>query len=89
MDTLEACTRLERKRDIHAREMERKIAERGMLDAAWRSRLLRRRTEIDSRLAELRELMQSSGRRVRESKLTAPSSGTVDRLRVFTVGGMV
>ena len=96
LDALETFNRLGRERDVLEREIDRKVAdgnvlaaERSGVVASWRSRLLQRRSGIDTRLAELRERVQASRRLVDESRLVAPASGSVDRLQVFTVGGVV
>lgn len=95
LDVQQAFTELERQRDIALRELEQKVAERAALDAErrrlsadLRSALLARRSQIDARLATLTEEQRTAERRVAAARLTAPESGVVDRLSVFTVGGV-
>lgn len=95
LDVQQAFTDLERERDIYLRELEQKVAQRAALDAerrrltAERRRsLLDRRAQIDARLAALAEEQRAAERRVAAARLTAPASGVVDQLAVFTIGGV-
>ncbi len=94
LDVQQVHTELEQERDVNLREMERRIAERTAMDterrrllADMRSSLLDRRAQIESRLATLAEEERAASRRLAESRLTAPVSGIVDQLEVFTIGG--
>ncbi|WP_395173510.1 HlyD family type I secretion periplasmic adaptor subunit [Roseibium alexandrii] len=95
LNVQQVFTELERERDIHIRELEQKVAERAALDAErrhmtadLRSSLLERKAQIDGRLATLTEEERAAERRVLTARLVAPASGVVDRLTVFTVGGV-
>lgn len=95
LNVQQAFTELERERDVYLRELQQKIAERAALDterrrliADLRSSLLDRKAQIDARLATLGEEERASRRRVDATTLTAPASGIVDQLTVFTIGGI-
>lgn len=95
LNVQQAFTELERERDVYLRELQQKIAERSALDserrrliADLRSSLLDRKAQIDARLATLAEEERASRRRVDATTLTAPASGIVDQLSVFTIGGV-
>jgi hemolysin D len=94
-DVQQAFTELERQRDVYLAELQQKAAERMALDterqrlsAALRNTLAERRAQIEARLANLAEEARTAARRVAATKLTAPTSGVVDRLAVFTIGGI-
>lgn len=96
LDALQSFTELERELDVYQKELNQKIAEREALTVQRqaifedaRNRLLDRRAEIDSQLATLNEDIKASDKRVNATKLIAPTSGVVDQLKVFTVGGVV
>jgi hemolysin D len=95
LDVQQAFSELELSRDTYLRELEQKQAERAALDSERRRtlsdlqrELSTRRAEIDARLATLIEEARIAHRRVDASKITAPISGVVDKLTVFTVGGI-
>ena len=95
LDTQEAFTELERERDVYLRELDQKLsqeaalaAERRSLITAQRNEQLQRRADIEARKAELEEQLVTANRRLAGSSLKAPSSGTVDQLEVYTVGGV-
>lgn len=95
LDVQQVHTELERERDVYLRELEQKSAEHMVLDGErrriiteLRNTLLTRKAEIDSRLAILAEDERAARRRVQAAILTAPASGIVDQLAVFTVGGI-
>ncbi|WP_322895743.1 MULTISPECIES: HlyD family type I secretion periplasmic adaptor subunit [unclassified Yoonia] len=95
LNVQQAFTELERERDVYLRELQQKVAERAALDserrrlfADMRSTLLDRIAQIDSRLATLAEEERAARRRVTATTLTAPASGIVDQLAVFTIGGI-
>ena len=95
LDVLQTHAELERERDVQVGELEKKIADRTVLASERTSiiterhrSLLSRKTEIDARLAVLVENERSALRRVSATTLTAPVSGIVDQLKVFTVGGI-
>ena len=94
-DVQQAFTELERQRDVYLAELQQKAAERMALDterrrlsADLRNTLTERKTQIEARLATLAEEARTAARRVAATKLTAPTSGVVDRLSVFTIGGI-
>lgn len=96
LDALQSFTELERELDVYQKELNQKIAEgealtvqRQAIFEDARNRLLDRRAEIDSQLATLNEDIKASDKRVNATKLIAPTSGVVDQLKVFTVGGVV
>ncbi|WP_404405736.1 HlyD family type I secretion periplasmic adaptor subunit [Pelagibacterium halotolerans] len=95
LNVQQAFTELERERDVHLRELEQKVAERAALDterrrvtADLRSSLLDRKVQIDARLATLAEEERTAKHRVDAARLEAPTSGVVDQLKVFTIGGV-
>lgn len=95
LDVQEGFTRLESERGVYRSELDQKAAERLALASErrriktdLRSSLLDRRAEVDSRLATLSEKKRAATRRVEAATLEAPASGVVDRLNVFTVGGV-
>jgi hemolysin D len=95
LDVQQAFTELERQRDVYVAELDQKAAERAALDserrrtvADLRNTLLERKTQIEARLATLSEEARTASRRVNAAKLIAPTSGIVDRLAVFTIGGV-
>lgn len=95
LDVQQSFTDLTHQRDVLQRELEQKISERFGLNADRRraitdrsQRLLSRKTEIESRLALLAEEANSAKRRLDSAILRAPMSGTVDQLKVFTLGGV-
>lgn len=95
LDVQQAFTELERQRDVYVAELDQKTAERAALDSERRrivadikNTLLGRNTLIEARLATLTEEARTASRRVAATTLTAPTSGVVDRLSVFTIGGV-
>ncbi len=95
LDVQQAFLEFERERDIYLRELEQKVAERAALDTErrrmtvdLRRSALDRRAQIDGRLATLAEEQRASELRVAAARLVAPASGVVDKLTVFTVGGI-
>lgn len=95
LDVQEGFTRLESDRKIYQSELTQKATERMALESErrriktdLRSSLLERRAEIDTRLATLSEKERAATRRVEAATLEAPTSGVVDQLKVFTLGGI-
>lgn len=95
LDTQEAFTALEKEREIYLRELTQKrsqevalAAEQRRIITSQRNQLLQRRSEIEARLATLREQLRSAERRVLGATLLAPVSGVVDQLGVFTIGAV-
>lgn len=95
MDAEQAMAELEQAREVFLRELDQKVAERQTftserqrLLSERRSALLMRRSEIDTRLATLAQEDQAAHRRLAAATLTAPASGIVDQMTVFTVGGV-
>lgn len=95
LNVQQAHIELERETEIFLRELEQKEAERSALDAErirvradLRRSLLDRKAQIDGRLAVLSEERRSAERKVTSAVLTAPTAGVVDRLSVFTIGGV-
>ncbi|WP_366658015.1 HlyD family type I secretion periplasmic adaptor subunit [Fodinicurvata sp. EGI_FJ10296] len=95
LDVQQAFTDMEKDRDINLRELDRQAAERVALEAErrrlvteLRSDHLGRITQIEARLSTLTEEALALERRVNVSTLTAPVSGIVDRLGVYTIGGV-
>lgn len=95
LDVQQAFTEREREREVHLRELEQKVAERAALDAErlrltaeLRSSRLDRKVRIEGRLATLAEEQRAAERKVAAARLTAPASGVIDRLAVFTIGGV-
>ncbi|MEL6642229.1 MAG: HlyD family type I secretion periplasmic adaptor subunit [Pseudomonadota bacterium] len=95
MEAEQAMAELEQEREVYLRELDQKVAERQALVterrrfvSEMRSNLLKRRSEIDTRLATLAQEDQAAHRRLAATTLTAPASGIVDQMTVFTVGGV-
>ncbi|MCC5900671.1 MAG: HlyD family type I secretion periplasmic adaptor subunit [Halomonas sp.] len=95
LDVQEGFTRLESERGVYQSELTQKTAERMGLESErrriktdLRSSLLDRRAQIDSRLAALFEKKRAVKRRVEAATLEAPTSGVIDQLKVFTLGGI-
>lgn len=96
LDVQQAFTELERQRGVYVAELDQKTSERAALDSERRrivadlkNTLLQRKTQIEARLATLTEEAKTASRRVAATSLTAPTAGVVDRLSVFTIGGVV
>ncbi len=84
-----------RQRKIFQKELEQKISERKALETELeklisdsRSRLLRRKSEIIARLADLKEQSRAERRRLQAAILRAPVDGIVNELKVYTIGGV-
>lgn len=95
LDVKQNYVQLEKERDVYFRELERKAAERTQLDSERRrvftdrlNALHARRSQINSRQSILAKEQHAAERRVAAATLTAPVSGVVDQLRVFTIGGV-
>jgi hemolysin D len=95
LDVLDEATRLSMEKRVLEQEIERALAdaeelsaERVALVAGVRARLAERRSTIEARRAELAEELIQARRRLEASTLYAPVDGTVDQLRVFTIGGV-
>lgn len=95
LDVLDEANRLTMERQTLEREIERALAdaeelsaERAALVAGARARLAERRSAVDARRAELAEELVQARRRLAATTLFAPVNGTVDQLRVFTIGGV-
>lgn len=95
LDVQQAFTELERQRDVYVAELDQKAAERAALEIERRrmvadqiNTLLERKSQIEARLATLAEDAKTASRRVNATHLTAPTTGVVDQLSVFTIGGI-
>ncbi len=95
LDVEQAATELERERDIYLKQLQQQIAQRAALNterrqitAELRRTLLARKAEIDARQATLEQDARAALRQVGTATLTAPVSGIVDQLSVFTIGGI-
>lgn len=96
LDVLDGFNRLEKEREVFLRELDQKaaldasyLAERSGIVSGLRSRLQARKAELEARSAVLSEELVTSQRQLTNTKLTAPTTGVVDRLSVFTIGGIV
>lgn len=96
LDAQQTLAGLERERDVYLRELDQKVAERSALNAernrlisSLRSSLLDRRSQIDARLATLTQEQRAAERRLDGTMLRAPTSGIIDQLSVFTIGGVI
>lgn len=96
LEMLEGFGNLENEREIVLREIDTKLSQDGALSAEMvaltaglRNRLLQRLNEIEGRSATLLAQRAAASRRVTGSVLRAPVDGIVDRLGVFTIGGVV
>jgi hemolysin D len=95
LDVQQAFIELELQRDVYLAELDQKAAERAALDserlriiANLKSTYLKRKAEVDARLATLTEEAKTVSARLAAATLRAPTSGVVDRLSVFTIGGV-
>lgn len=96
LDVLDGYNGLEREREILLRELDHKTAldaaylsERSGVVSSLRSRLQLRRAELEARASSLNEELKIGQRRLTNTKLLAPTTGIVDQLSVFTIGGIV
>ena len=95
LDTQEAFTALEKEREVYLRKMTQKRSQEVALKAeqrriitSQRNQSLQRRSDIEARLATLKEQLRSAERRVSGATLVAPVDGVVDQLGVFTIGAV-
>ncbi|MCY1708419.1 HlyD family type I secretion periplasmic adaptor subunit [Pannonibacter sp. SL95] len=95
LDVQQTFTELELQRDVYLAELDQKAAERTALESQRRrtvadlkNTLAERKTEIEARLATLTEEAKTASRRLASTRLLAPTGGVVDKLSVFTVGGI-
>jgi hemolysin D len=95
LDVQQTFTELERQRDVYLAELDQKAAERAALEserrrtvAELKNTLAERKTQIEARLATLTEEAKTASRRVASTMLLAPTAGVVDRLSVYTIGGV-
>lgn len=95
LDVQQTFTELERQRDVYLAELDQKAAERTALASERRRRiadlrnsLAERKAQIEARLATLAEDARTAVRRVEAATLLAPTTGVVDRLSAFTIGGI-
>ncbi|HCY99774.1 MAG: hypothetical protein A3D16_22775 [Rhodobacterales bacterium RIFCSPHIGHO2_02_FULL_62_130] len=95
LDVQQTFTELERQRDVYLAELDQKAAERAALESERRrtvtnlkNAMAERKTEIEARLATLTEDARTASRRVDSATLLAPTAGVVDKLSVFTIGGI-
>jgi len=95
LDTQQEYTELQQSRYVYIRELDQKIAERATLEterrrfiAETRSVALKRKAGIDARLAALAEEARAIERRIEVATLRAPAAGTIDQLKIFTIGGV-
>ncbi len=96
LDVLDGFNRLEKEREVLLRELDQKtaldasyLAERSGIVSSLRSRLQSRRAELEARASVLAEELVTSQRQLANTKLLAPTTGIVDQLSVFTIGGIV
>ncbi len=96
LDVLDGFNQLENERLVFLRELDQKtaldasyLAERAGVVSALRSRLQTRRAELEARHAALAEELVISQRELANTRLTAPATGVIDQLSVFTIGGIV
>ena len=96
LDVLDGFNRLEKEREVLLRELDQKaaldasyLAERSGTVSGLRSRLQARKAELEARSAVLSEELVTSQRQLKNTSLTAPATGVVDQLSVFTIGGIV
>lgn len=95
LDVQQTFTELERQRDVYLAELDQKAAERAALESERRrtvtnlkNTMAERKTQIEARLATLTEDARTASRRVDSATLLAPTAGVVDKLSVFTIGGI-
>lgn len=95
LDVQQTFTELERQREVYFAELDQKAAERAALEserrrtvADQRNTLAERKAQIEARLATLAEDERTALRRVEAATLLAPTAGVVDKLSVFTIGGI-
>ena len=95
LDVKQTYIELERQRAVYLAELDQKASERAALNnerrrlvANLKSTLLDRKSQIEARLAALAEDVKTASRRVASATLMAPTAGVIDRLSVFTIGGI-
>lgn len=95
LDVQQTFTELERQREVYLAELDQKAAERATLEserrrivADQRNTMAERKAQIEARLATLSEDARTAERRVDSASLLAPTAGIVDKLSVFTIGGI-
>ena len=74
------------KTEAALREAEQKYRE---AEAAFRSRALKELNETQVKLNSLKETMTSGGERVNRTEIRSPVTGTVKRIYINTVGGVI
>lgn len=96
LDVLDGYNRLEKEREVLLRELDQRtaldasyLAERSGMVSSLRSRLQSRRAELEAIASVLAEELVTSQRRLANTRLQAPTTGIVDQLSVFTIGGIV
>ena len=96
LDVLDGFNRLEKDREIYARELDQKSSqevvyrnEKFSIISGLRSKLLTRKSELDARLFEIEEHLVISQRQLENTQLVSPVNGVVDQLSVYTIGGIV
>ena len=96
LDALSAYTNIQKEQDIYRRKLEQSKSNERTFQAEKQSFLstrvsnyLLRSSEIESRLSILKEDLVAIKRRLSGMKLSAPETGFVDQLTVFTIGGVI
>ena len=96
LNVLDSFTQLQKEREIYLNELEQKSAlepvynaEKASILSAKRALLLNQKTKTTGQLHKLQEQLTSKERWLANSLLKSPVDGTVDKLSVFTVGGVV
>ncbi|MCR4268898.1 HlyD family type I secretion periplasmic adaptor subunit [Nitratireductor sp. ZSWI3] len=95
LSVLETYQDARKQREMLLRELDKQIATRSILEAERRAvltarinRIRQRRSEIDGRLAVLLQQRRGAERKIAAARLTAPVSGTVEQMSLFTIGGI-
>ena len=96
LDAEQVYADLKNGREVLLRELDQKLgeqstlaAERRSIDATVGKTVSSRRTAISARLAALTQQAAVLDRRISAARLVAPVNGTVDRMGVHTLGGVV
>jgi hemolysin D len=96
LDVQQTFLQLQNQKEVYRRQLDQQAAQRAELETERQqlvsgrlTTLADRSAQIAARLATLAENRRSAEQKLAATRLLAPVSGTVDQLKVFTVGGVV
>lgn len=96
LDVLEAYTELEKQKDILNKQLEELLATRQSLELEisslsinFRNDILERIAQIDTQITRISEEKRVALRHSKATQIISPTTGVVDQLSVFTLGGVV